>query len=207
MAVLVYLVRHGETDWNRGARIQGQQDIPLNELGRRQAEAVAGYLKALRFGYDCIYCSDLARARETAEIIAAQWGVEVVPRRDLRERNFGKLEGTTFQEARETYADLFRAYAEDPINTRFPDGESTWDLAARAKGFLEYLRAEHSNEAVMVVTHGGFIRTLLALVLGLPLEHRDRLEVTNAGVSVVRLSEDGDKVLAVNVTHHLAKVF
>lgn len=207
MSCLVYLVRHGETDWNKTGRIQGQQDLPLNELGRRQAEAVGTYLAELRFGYDYIYTSDLVRARETAEIIAKRWGSQTLARRELRELSFGEIEGLDFNEVQARYPEFWKAYQDNSVDTVFPGGESVAQLGERATEFFRFIREQHQDDSILVVAHGGFIKSFLAIVLGLPLANRGRIEVTNASVSVVRIQEEKAKILAMNVTHHLAQVF
>src|ERR1700741_2656837 len=104
------LVRHGETDWNRERRFQGHADQPLNETGREQARAPATDLDGN--GIDLIYTSDLARARETAEIVGAQLGLDVVAMRELREIDVGEWEGLTWQEIEERYPEGARKWHE-----------------------------------------------------------------------------------------------
>ena len=108
------LVRHGETDWNRDRRFQGHADPPLNETGRAQARALADELAGEVI--DAVYTSDLARARETAEILAARLGAEVVPLRELREIDVGEWQGLTWTE----------------IEERYPDGALAWHERATA---------------------------------------------------------------------------
>ncbi|NLY56643.1 MAG: histidine phosphatase family protein [Firmicutes bacterium] len=205
MAVRLYLVRHGETEWNKAGRIQGQQNPPLNELGRRQAEMVAEYLAGLSANYDQIYSSDLLRARQTAEAIAAKCNGRIVFRRELREQCFGVCEGFLVEEARAKFGIDLRAYLRNPAGTTLPDGESLEAMGARAAQFLAEVRG-HEGQSVIVVSHGGLIKTLLTLILGMQLHYRNRLEIANAAVSVVSLAKTGDKVLALNLTHHLAQI-
>jgi uncharacterized phosphatase len=146
----LYLVRHGETDWNRQHRIQGLTDIPLNETGREQARA-AGRLLARR-AWDGIVTSPLSRAMETASIIAAETGLGApVPVPALVERNYGDGEGLDFAE----------------INRRFPDRstvpgqESRDEVIARVVPALLALAASRPGESLIVVSHGGAIRAAL----------------------------------------------
>jgi len=145
------LARHGETDWNRAHRVQGQTDIDLNAAGRAQAEALAEGLADARL--DAVYSSDLARARETAEAVARRRGLEVVADPDLREKNFGSWEGLTDVEIAERFPDAVRG--------RWGDGETTEEVADRVLPAIERIRARHPGEAVLVVTHGGPIRVIL----------------------------------------------
>jgi len=145
------LVRHGETDWNREHRVQGHTDVPLNAVGRAQAEALAESLAdALLAG---VYSSDLARARQTAEIVSRHQGLAVVLEPGLREKNFGSWEGLTDVEIADRFPESVRG--------RWGDGESTEDVAARVLPAIERIRARHPGESVLVVSHGGPIRIIL----------------------------------------------
>lgn len=146
------LVRHGETDWNREHRIQGHTDVPLNAAGLAQAEALARELADTTL--EAVYASDLARARTTAEAVARLQGLDVVLDPDLREKNFGSWEGLTDVEIAERFPDAARG--------RWGDGETTGQVATRVLGALERIRARHDGGPVLVVSHGGAIRTVLA---------------------------------------------
>lgn len=159
---LITLVRHGQTDWNRARRIQGSTDIPLNETGRADARTAAGLLKELT--HHAIYASPLVRAKETAEIIAAELGLEpprLVP--DMREREFGEGEGMLVADYIETYGDWLA-----PV----PGAETLGEVADRALLALDAVardarrRSAPVAESVIVVTHGGVIRSLIDHVSG-----------------------------------------
>ncbi len=138
----LFLVRHGETDWNAAGRWQGHADIPLNERGRAQAQMLAEELVAQE-GVELVYASDLARARETAEILARRLGVEVVLDRDLREIDVGSREGRTWAE----------------IDDRPEwDGEPQEAHADRVLGALQRVAQAHDGARILVVTHGGSLR-------------------------------------------------
>jgi broad specificity phosphatase PhoE len=145
------LARHGETDWNREHRVQGQTDVPLNAAGLAQAESLADSLSAERL--DAVYSSDLARARQTADAVARRQGLEVVTDAALREKNFGSWEGLTDVEIAERFPDAVRG--------RWGDGERTEDVAARVLPAIELIRARHPDGLVLVVSHGGAIRIVL----------------------------------------------
>jgi uncharacterized phosphatase len=148
----IVLVRHGQTDWNVSGRIQGSSDIPLNDVGRRQARDAANALADRRWGR--LYTSPLSRAAETADIFAARLGLprpEPVP--GLAERAYGLAEGLT----------------SDEVQERFPDGvvpgkESREALTARALSAVRVLAEHSSSDPVLVVTHGGVIRALVRSV-------------------------------------------
>jgi probable phosphoglycerate mutase len=145
------LVRHGETDWNAEGRLQGHTDRPLNDFGRRQAAQLAEELAG--DGIAAVYASDLARARETAEIVAARLGLPVRLDPDLREKNWGTWEGLTPAE---------RARIEFV-------GETTEAHRKRVLAALRRICARHPGERVLVVTHGGSLRRVQAAVLGMAL--------------------------------------
>lgn len=174
------LVRHGETDWNRDGRWQGHSDTHLNDAGRDQARQVATQLD----GVDVLYCSDLARARETADIVAATLGLDVRTDARLRERSFGAWEGLTAGEIEERFA-------EDLASWRLGDGPGAPDaepfeaFADRVGGFVDDVVARHPQETVLVIAHGGTIRVIHALATGLDYvrDHRKIPGVANCSVA------------------------
>lgn len=159
---LLTLVRHGQTDWNLARRIQGSTDIPLNDTGRADARWAAGQLGGST--HHAVYASPLARARETAEIIAGEIGLDgpvLVP--DLREREFGDGEGMLVEDYLRTYGDWDAAV---------PGAETLGDVAERALRALDVIardarrRSAPMAESVIVVAHGGVIRALIDHVSG-----------------------------------------
>jgi broad specificity phosphatase PhoE len=141
------LARHGETDWNREGRWQGWADPPLNDVGRDQARQLAEQLTSTPF--DAVYSSDLRRARETAELVAAPHGVAVVVDRDLREIDIGSWSGLTRPEIERRFPDGIR-----------PDGETREQHAARVLAAVERIARTNQGRRVLIVTHGGTLRTL-----------------------------------------------
>ena len=148
-----YFVRHGETDWNKEGRIQGNTDIPLNETGREQARAIAAQLKSL--GIDLVIGSDLRRAKETAKIIAKEIEAEVFFDSNFRERNFGPWEGTLRDEI---HPDLVKKFRREQWA---PDGAELFeDLEKRVVTSLRKHRASHAYKNVVIVAHGGVLRAI-----------------------------------------------
>jgi probable phosphoglycerate mutase len=143
----ILLARHGETDWNRDLRVQGHSDTPLNETGRAQARELARSLAAEPI--HAIYASDLARARETAEIVAEARKLEVSSEPGLRERSFGSWEGLTRQEI----DDRFGARSTH-------DGESDEAVRVRMLAAVHRIVASHPAEVVLVVSHGGALNSI-----------------------------------------------
>src|SRR5512146_2658806 len=146
------LVRHGATDWNADGRLQGQTDRPLSDFGRKQARGLADELAAE--GFEAIYSSDLARARETAEIIGARLGLPVELDPDLREKDWGTWEGLT-------------AVERDRVEFA---GESTEAHQERILRALERISERHPGDGnVLVVTHGGSMRRVQTATMGMAL--------------------------------------
>jgi broad specificity phosphatase PhoE len=174
------LVRHGETDWNRDGRWQGHSDTHLNDVGREQAVRVAGELD----GVDVVYASDLARARETAEIVAARLGLSVRVDERLRERSFGAWEGKTAPEIEAEFRDAHARWLAGK-GPGAEDAEAFGDFAARVQGFLADVLAAHPDETVLVVAHGGSIRVIHAVASGLDYVggHRSIPAVPNCTVA------------------------
>ena len=195
------LVRHGETEWNAQRRYQGQANVPLSALGRRQAELVAERLAGQEI--EAVYASDLSRAWETARTIVGDSGLEIFPEPRLRELGFGILEGLTFDEAQEKYSQMINAWLEDFHNTP-QDGEAIDDFHARVVSLLEDLKAKHDNQVVLLVAHGGPLSELLRIILELSPEKRWYLELENASLSEVMISDAFISLKRLNDTCHLA---
>lgn len=188
----VLLMRHGETAWNRQRRIMGDLDIPLNETGRQQCIEAAGLLAD--FGIDRIVTSPLARAVETADIVASKLGVGVVSDERLVEIRFGEWQGGTYEEIA---ADpRYRAFACDPCGQATPGGET---IACVQKRGLESLASLRAGECVLVVTHGDLIRSLLSYFLDTPLRQYRRVRTDNCGISAVAFGRGTAEVKFVNV--------
>jgi broad specificity phosphatase PhoE len=166
------LARHGETDWNRALRIQGSSDVELNDLGRRQAQALARELTDVDL--DAIYASDLARARQTAEAVAATHALEVTFDPRLRERSFGNWEGLTREDI-----------AAFPEGSRH-DGESDDEVRTRVLEAIEEIARAHPGEQVLVVSHGGALNTLWHHALGVRVERWE-----NCAVYKLAVRDDG----------------
>lgn len=148
--MLLYLVRHGETDWNAQRRIQGNTDIPLNDIGRKQAARTGRLLN--RRDWDAVVTSPLSRAFETGSIIAAELGLPEPTTDDrLVERNYGEAEGLDFAEMQRRF----------PEHAHVPGREKRSAVAARAIEGLIDIAQRHPDEAVVVVSHGGLIRSVL----------------------------------------------
>jgi alpha-ribazole phosphatase len=180
LVTTLLLVRHGETDWNRDGRWQGHAETHLNDVGREQAVRLAAELD----GVDLIYSSDLVRARETADILAARLELPVRLDPRLRERSFGAWEGKTAPEIESEFAAAHARWlsGEGP---GAEDAEPFADFGARVQSFLADTLAQHPDETVLIVAHGGSIRVIHAIAGGLDYvrDHRSIPGVPNCAVA------------------------
>lgn len=184
----VYLARHGESDWNVERRWQGYADRPLTERGREQARALAERLSDVEL--EAVYASDLRRAWETAEAVAAPRGLDVVKLPELREVDVGSWSGLTRDECAERFPAAFARWQDG--GTGWEDGESYEAMGERIVDAIQRLAAKHSGGAILVVSHGGPIRAVHARALGVDIAtHRRTGPVEpNARLSAVSV-EDG----------------
>ncbi len=179
----VIVVRHGETAWNTEKRWQGHLDSPLTPKGVSQAQALARRLA--RENFSALYCSDLGRACQTAQIISAVTGHRVSPDARLRERNLGIFQGLTTEEIRTTAdPDLYERYRTRDPDHVLPGGESIRQQIERNIACFEELAKKHLGESIVVVTHGGVLSGFFRHVLSLPLNAPRRFEFRNSSLNV-----------------------
>jgi broad specificity phosphatase PhoE len=167
----LWLVRHGQTDWNVSGRWQGQSPHapPLNAAGRAQAEALRAQLDLSQL--DAVYTSDLARARETADIIAAGTALPVHVDPRLREINLGHWEGMASEAIARRFPAELAERERDPAGARAPGGECAADVAARVWAAADDIARAHPQGTVLVVSHGLALATLLCRAQALGLEY------------------------------------
>lgn len=154
----LYLVRHGQTDWNVSRTIQGQLDIPLNKKGEEQAEELRRELESIHF--DALFSSDLIRAKRTAELLNMERELAIETTVALRERLFGNYQGKKMDEAHEKLYHLLENYKSHPhlIESRVETNEM---MVSRALTFIREISVAYPGQTVLLVTHGGLMRTLL----------------------------------------------
>lgn len=192
----VWLIRHGETDWNAQRRWQGQSDVPLNDLGRRQAEALAARLR--RQTFDAIHSSDLSRAHETARLVFPNQ--TIVPEPRLRELNFGSFEGKTWDQLQESDAAMLKRWREDPYACQPPGGEHFGQVVSRAKAWYQELPAQGK---IAAVAHGGVIRALTYAITGTPAGAGWGFSFDNGSVTILQRFQTTTILKRVNDTAHL----
>lgn len=188
-ATRLVLLRHGETEEAARGRCVGRLEVGLSAHGADQARRCAERL--LPAGIAALYASPSRRATGTARPIAEACGVELRLLDDLREVDFGALEGLTFEEVAALHPAVHHAWMSAPDTVRFPGGEDPGQLRDRALRVLAAVRERHPGEAIAVVSHGGPIRALLVHALGMAPGNMFRLDVSFGGMSVIDWFDDG----------------
>lgn len=181
----ILLIRHGETAWNAERRLQGHLDIALNREGERQAAALASALAGERI--DLVVASDLLRARQTAEAVAAAHGLPVALDRGLRERCYGGFEGLLYSEIAERFPAAFAAWQARNVDAVLPAGanrgETFRQFHARVTGAILRWAAQHPGKTLALVAHGGVLECAYRAALGMPLESPRDFKVHNASIN------------------------
>ena len=195
------LLRHGETHWNAAARFQGQRDIPLNQRGRRQAAALASAMAGEAI--HTLYASDLRRAWETAQPIATIAGLTAQPEPRLREMSFGVWEGLTYGDIERRDQGALTAWQADPSRVSPPQGETLTQVANRVREAYDEMVCNHMGHTVALVAHGGPLKLLLCLALGLPPCSHWQVTIDLGSISELRIYEQGAILTRLNDTHHL----
>lgn len=193
----LFIIRHGETIWNREYRFQGATDIPLSDEGRGQARRVAAFLKDKPL--DAIYSSPLSRALDTARAVASEHGLEVRVLPALQEIDVGEWAGKTWAEIREIWPELVKSWRANPLTSDPPPGgEHYADFRKRCLEAFEGIAAAHSDsEQVAVVCHGGVIRAVVTALLGIPWETRGKFYTLNCSITKMRWQPGGEVVIDV----------
>ncbi|MCS7087769.1 MAG: histidine phosphatase family protein [Thermoflexales bacterium] len=193
--LILYLIRHGRTHYNAEGRVQGWRDIPLDTVGRQQAHLLAARLATLPL--DAVYASPLARAWETASIIARACLLEPHADERLREYNMGDWTDLTSEEIRTRWPDAEQLDAP-------PNGETALEVAQRVSAFLDDLLVRHPDGAqVAIVSHGGTLSAMIGVMVGLPPRRRQPFTFGNASISEVRFEHGRWRVHTLNEQHHL----
>ncbi len=195
------LVRHGNTELDSASRFWGQADIKLSAEGQRQAECLRDRLAAEKI--DVIYTSTLSRAVATAGTIASNRKLKIVPCAELREINFGYVEGLTFEEIGQRFPELAEAMANRKAHPGFPGGESIEDLDRRVGQFLPRLEKHKPEDTVLVVAHSGVLRLLTCHLLKIGIEHWRQLRLDLASLSILDTYPQGAILSLLNDVSHL----
>jgi probable phosphoglycerate mutase len=200
-ATRIIAVRHGETAWNVDTRIQGHLDIALNDTGHWQARQVARALADEPLA--AVYSSDLQRAHATAQAIAQASGAPLVAEPGLRERRFGELEGRTFAEIEAELPEQARRWRQRDPHFAPAGGETLVQLRERIAATTHRLAAQHTEQLIVLVAHGGVLDMLYRLATGLDLQAPRTWLVTNASINRLLWTPQGLTLVGWADTQHL----
>lgn len=200
MKLEIYIVRHGETQYNLTGTIQGQTNVPLNETGLHQADLAAKRLAEENFTF--AYSSDLSRAMVTAEKIVPRLAVTADER--LREWHLGQWQGKTLAEIEELYEGGFRAFLNAGDKAKVPGGESGYDVFTRVRKFLTELPEKHPEGKILIVSHGGAIKRMFHFLMGEHNSFRELPQVDNTSISRFIYRNGCWRMICWNDTSHLA---
>lgn len=196
------MVRHGQTDHNKGLKLQGVTDIELNETGLIQAVSVAK--RIAEYSIQKIYSSDYKRAIQTAKKIEKYTGAEVIVNPSLREIDMGEWEGADWDRIKRLHPEYYSEWSKHIIDMPYPGGESGGDVLKRIDTFITELVNSHYKN-VAIVTHGGVIKVFLSSLLGMGQEKRFRLDIDNCSISLVTYNRSIEEfqIHCINDTSHL----
>jgi len=201
----IYLVRHGETEWNRVRRFQGRSNLPLNKEGKKQVKALALALKNKPL--TAIHTSPLIRTLETARLIKVfHPSIPIFEEKGLIEMDLGEFDGIKAQDWAEQYPDFRKAWNENPASVKMPGGESLKEVQVRAKHTLERITRIYPPDTTILISSHNFVNlTILCDLLEIPLRRFRELRQENAAFNVIR--KKGDRLYAelVNERSHLKK--
>ena len=199
------IIRHGYSVSNKERMFAGQMDVKLDELGLSQAEDTAKYILE-NYKIDAVYSSDLSRAVDTAKPLANALGLPIITYKELREISAGCWEGMYIKEVKSEYPKEFSKWANDVGNARCGDGETTAELIERGRKIFKKIAHENDGKTVAVATHGGLIRAVRCMWLGISLDDmKDIPHVANASITEVLYDNDTDnaELTLIGYSEHL----
>ncbi len=197
----IYLVRHGQTAWNKEEIFRGRTDVPLDETGLKQAELVGEYFKEVKI--QSIYSSPLSRAWQTAERIARIHHLKVQPLEGIMDMSFGNWEGRSHQEIRESDPETYRQWREEPHLVRLPGGETLEDVRRRAMASLKEALEKHPEETLVFVSHRVVNKVLLCGILGIENSHFWQIAQDTTAINLIQYRKGKYILWLMNETCHL----
>ena len=201
--VRIILARHGHVDWLAPERFRGRAELPLSDLGRRQAQALARYIAAT-WKPDAVYTSPLGRCRETGAEIAAPFRLELRPVDGLADIDYGEWQGLTRDEAQERWPDETELWFRTPHIAAIPGGETLAGLLSRTSAALRDILWRHPDQTVVLVGHDSVNRLLLLFALEAPLSRYWHLRQEPCAVNELFFDNDSFIIGSINQTQHLS---
>ncbi len=200
--VTFIIIRHGYSIGNKEKRFSGQMDVPLDEIGLSQAEAVAQYITE-NFKIDKIYSSDLVRAYKTAQIVSTQLDIPVIIDKNLRELDVGKWQGLDITQVRKLYTSA-KVYYENIGRCEPYGGEKFVDFIKRCESVFEKIAYENADKTIFVSTHGGVIRALKSALEKVDIDQVKNVpRVSNSSISIVEYQNGQGKMVVYGYDEHL----
>jgi broad specificity phosphatase PhoE len=201
MMTSIYLVRHGQTAWNKEEIFRGRTDVPLDETGLRQAELAGEYFKGMEI--HAIYSSPLSRALETAQKIAQFHNTKVQPLQGILDMSFGRWEGQSHLDIQKNDREIYRQWREEPHLVRLPSGESLDDVRVRAMAALEEVIRNHPGKTLILVSHRVVNKVLICGILGLDNSHFWQITQDTTAINLIKYKEGKYILSLMNETCHL----
>jgi len=197
----IYLVRHGQTAWNKEEIFRGRTDIPLDETGLKQAELAGEYFKAMVI--QGVYSSPLSRAWQTAEPIALFQNLKAQPIEGIIDMSFGNWEGHALQEIERIDPETYRQWREEPHLAKLPGGESLDDVRFRAMAALEWVIKKHPEGSVVLISHRVVNKVLICGILGIDNSHFWQIAQDTAAINLIQYKRGRYVLSFMNETCHL----
>lgn len=201
MTNTIYIVRHGQTEWNLLGKTQGHGNSDLTPKGIEQAELLADSMT--KYPIDYIYSSDLGRAYQTAEIIGNKLSIEVEKTEALREMNFGTWEGRIIKDIIEEDPELYKMWRNEPHLAKIPQGETLSQIKERTDAFIKEINEKYDGKHIVLVTHSLCARIMLLSFLDSNVKNIYRINQANTALNIIELRDYGPVVMKMNDTTHI----
>ena len=201
MTNTIYIVRHGQTEWNLLGKTQGHGNSDLTPKGIEQAELLADSMT--KYPIDYIYSSDLERAYQTAEIIGNKLNIEFEKTEALREMNFGTWEGRIIKDIIEEDPELYKMWRNEPHLAKIPQGETLSQIKERTDAFIKEINEKYDGKHIVLVTHSLCARIMLLSFLDSDVKNIYRINQANTALNIIELRDYGPVVMKMNDTTHI----
>jgi len=200
----LYLIRHGQSEWNELKKIQGQTNTNLTKHGKDQAKMLANML--IDENIDVIYTSDLNRAKDTAKTISEKINKPLIYSEFLREIKFGIWEGLTISEIEDRYKDQYLIWNKSPDELILDNAETLQILKDRVMNWINPILLENKEKNIAIVSHGTTLKVLMLSLLGIPLFHYKNFTISNVGLSVIECRDFNNVLTKLNDLSHLKEL-
>jgi len=204
--LLIFLIRHGRTEWNKKEIFRGHLDISLDEIGKAQAEATGRVLQEVNLGI--IYSSPLTRALQTAHIIKKYQSedVKIVPHAGFLDLSYGKWEGKTHKEVRETYPELYQLWEREPHKVMIPGGETLSRAGERSWQTLQYIFSIYKGSFIGIVSHRVINKLLICKILGIDESGFWKIKQDPCCINIIKFCNGKFAILRLNDTCHISSL-